>query len=70
MLEGQLCTKYYLRLLTVKSGLTSHTLKVYLVVLWVEECLRVEVAGELGVLQDLGDVVLQLLLSLQDEVPV
>ena len=50
--------------------MTSPTLEVYLVVLRVEECLCAQVAGELGVLQDLGDVVLQLLLSLQDKVPV
>ena len=53
--------------LTLKTTLT---LKVDQVVLWVEECLCVDVAGELSVLQDLADVVLQLLLSLQDEVPV
>ena len=50
--------------------MTVHTWKVYHVVLGVEECLGVDVAGELGVLKDLGDVVLQLLLSLQDKVPV
>ena len=46
------------------------TLKVYQVVLWVEECLCVDVAGELRVLQDQRDVVLQLLLSPRDEVSV
>ena len=48
----------------------TQTLKVYHVVLWVEECLCVNIAGQLGVLQDLADVVLQLLLSLEDEVSV
>ena len=48
----------------------TQTLKVYHVVLWVEECLCVNVAGQLGVLQDLADVVLQVLLSLQNKVSV